>query len=364
MQACKGNANIGDGSVSPTLCKPSGNDVHAVAFAQNQLGEVRVGEVTNTLNTNSNASGRNTPMVAIGTGERDTHAVAYPIDTQNMTEGHSSGGLGFGQDGDPSFTVTKGHSHAVAIGISNQPTPKFGDQVCPSLDAKACGGGRMEAVAIGTDMYNHAITGDVAATMGTPGSSVNASGPTVMQAHGFYSTGGTHGVNQHPEVSPAVKVGSGLGIPSPPAVAHAIGFISKAPPNSRSMGEEVENGPTVTTHMLGQGVALSLPMTVAPSLTASNDPSRSPQSAEVTQQVAAVHAATMTVRRLTPRECERLQAFPDDYTLIPWRKKSADQCPDGPRYKALGNSMAVNCMEWIGERIAAYEARSERHERH
>jgi DNA (cytosine-5)-methyltransferase 1 len=95
---------------------------------------------------------------------------------------------------------------------------------------------------------------------------------------------------------------------------------------------------------------------VAPSLTASNDPSRSPQSAEVTQQVAAVHAATMTVRRLTPRECERLQAFPDDYTLIPWRKKPADQCPDGPRYKALGNSMAVNCMEWIGERIAAYEA--------
>jgi DNA (cytosine-5)-methyltransferase 1 len=60
----------------------------------------------------------------------------------------------------------------------------------------------------------------------------------------------------------------------------------------------------------------------------------------------------MTVRRLTPRECERLQGFPDDWTLIPWRGKSADQCPDGPRYKALGNSMAVNCMEWIGERIA------------
>ena len=87
-----------------------------------------------------------------------------------------------------------------------------------------------------------------------------------------------------------------------------------------------------------------------------NNPSRSPQSAEVTQQVAAVHAASMTVRRLTPRECERLQGFPDDYTLIPWRKKAAADCPDGPRYKALGNSMAVNCMEWIGERIAAFEA--------
>ena len=64
----------------------------------------------------------------------------------------------------------------------------------------------------------------------------------------------------------------------------------------------------------------------------------------------------MMVRRLTPNECEFLQGFPRDYTLIPWRKKAADDCPDGPRYKALGNSMAVNCMEWIGERIAAFEA--------
>ena len=66
-------------------------------------------------------------------------------------------------------------------------------------------------------------------------------------------------------------------------------------------------------------------------------------------------AQAMTVRRLLPVECERLQGFPDDYTLIPWRKKAAADCPDGPRYKALGNSMAVNCMAWIGERIAAVE---------
>ncbi len=67
-------------------------------------------------------------------------------------------------------------------------------------------------------------------------------------------------------------------------------------------------------------------------------------------------AQAMTVRRLTPIECEFLQGFPRNYTLIPWRKKQAEDCPDGPRYKALGNSMAVNCMAWIGERIAAYEA--------
>jgi DNA (cytosine-5)-methyltransferase 1 len=57
------------------------------------------------------------------------------------------------------------------------------------------------------------------------------------------------------------------------------------------------------------------------------------------------------VRRLTPVECERLQGFPDGFTAIPWRKKGAEDCPDGPRYKALGNSMAVPCMRWIGERI-------------
>jgi DNA (cytosine-5)-methyltransferase 1 len=57
----------------------------------------------------------------------------------------------------------------------------------------------------------------------------------------------------------------------------------------------------------------------------------------------------VAVRRLTPRECERLQGFPDDHTLIPWRGKMAS---DGPRYKALGNSMAVPVMRWIGERIS------------
>jgi DNA (cytosine-5)-methyltransferase 1 len=61
----------------------------------------------------------------------------------------------------------------------------------------------------------------------------------------------------------------------------------------------------------------------------------------------------MAVRRLTPRECERLQGFPDDYTLVDYRGKIAS---DGPRYKALGNSMAVPVMRWIGERIAAVHA--------
>ncbi len=145
--------------------------------------------------------------------------------------------------------------------------------------------------------------------------------PVIAQpvAHAFYSTGGTHGVNQHPEVSPAVKVGSGLGIPSPPAVAHFIGLDQEQNATIDAFG-------TLKAKTEGGGFE------------------------------GHVMTASMTVRRLTPVECERLQGFPDDWTLIPWRKKPAEQCPDGPRYKALGNSMACNCMAWIGEQIAKWEA--------
>lgn len=57
------------------------------------------------------------------------------------------------------------------------------------------------------------------------------------------------------------------------------------------------------------------------------------------------------VRKLTPVECERLQGFPDNWTKVPYRGKSADDCPDSPRYKAIGNSMAVPVMRWIGKRL-------------
>jgi DNA (cytosine-5)-methyltransferase 1 len=133
---------------------------------------------------------------------------------------------------------------------------------------------------VGTDCYNGAITGEVAATMGTTGSGVNGCGPTVMQPVGSFKPGQS-------------------------AAARSIGYEAE----------------------------------VAPALEGGGGGNNKP----------AVHVA-MQVRRLTPTECERLQGFPDGYTNISWRKK--DEAPDGPRYKALGNSMAVPCMKWIGERIA------------
>jgi len=116
---------------------------------------------------------------------------------------------------------------------------------------------------------------------------------------------------------------------------------------------------------------------VFPTLAASHGRGQSDQDPHI--------AVAMQVRRLTPRECERLQGFPDDYTLIPWkahqawakrkgtsasgvsfeeflirltgrglRQPTTQDCPDGPRYKALGNSMCVFNMRWIGVRLAAH----------
>ena len=76
------------------------------------------------------------------------------------------------------------------------------------------------------------------------------------------------------------------------------------------------------------------------------------QSSQTGSQMAPALASKSSVRRLTPKECERLQGFPDDYTLIPYRGKPAS---DTARYRALGNSMAVPVMRWIGERINQVE---------
>ena len=86
---------------------------------------------------------------------------------------------------------------------------------------------------------------------------------------------------------------------------------------------------------------------IAPTLRAMNAVGRDNAGGQL-----AVHH-DLGVRRLTPRECERLQGFPDDYTRIPWRGRPADRCPDGPRYRALGNSFAVPVIGWIGRRIQA-----------
>jgi site-specific DNA-cytosine methylase len=168
---------------------------------------------------------------------------------------------------------------------------------------------------IAVDVYNQSIDGQVSATVTEAVGGSNTSGPKVMQPIAFQLSGD----RDNPSVSVNDKA-----------------FCIPASP------------------MSDRGQAVMQP-NIAPTLTASNDPSRSPQSSEITNQIKAVHQATMAIRRLTPTETERLQGFPDFWTKIPYRNKPADQCPDGPRYKACGNSMAVPVMRWIGERIQMVE---------
>jgi len=169
---------------------------------------------------------------------------------------------------------------------------------------------------LGTDCYNGAITGDVAATMGTSGSSVNASGPTVMHAFRMQA----FGEYADDQTASAMKARD---------YKDATDLVSVT--TMKAVGTDMFNG-AITGDV-------AVPMT---------------NRADGTGTGPTVMQA-MAVRRLTPIECERLQGFPDNYTQIPWSKKPADQCPDGVRYKALGNSMAVPVMRWIGERINKFK---------
>jgi DNA (cytosine-5)-methyltransferase 1 len=150
----------------------------------------------------------------------------------------------------------------------------------------------------------------------------NAEHAVVMQPVAFHPT--QDPINST-DISHAIGTGSGRGCATA-AVAWAIGSHAGA-----AEGEQ-----TNRSHASGGPVGSNISEECAYSLRGGR-----------TQGV----ATAMQVRRLTPVECERLQGFPDGYTAIPWRGKPASECPDGPRYKALGNSWAVPVVRWIGRRI-------------
>ncbi|WP_276349342.1 Dam family site-specific DNA-(adenine-N6)-methyltransferase [Enterobacter hormaechei] len=132
-----------------------------------------------------------------------------------------------------------------------------------------------------------------------------------------------NGADATSDLSPTIRAGnhdkSHANSGQPPAIAYA--FKAGQGAKAGGIGYAEEQSPTLTSASSGTNLAPAVMHGVA-------------------------------VRRLTPIECERLQGFPDNHTLIGWRGKDADECPDGPRYKAIGNSMAVPVMRWIGERIA------------
>lgn len=133
-----------------------------------------------------------------------------------------------------------------------------------------------------------------------------------------------HGADASEDLSPTLRAGnsdnSNANGGQPPAIAYA--FKPGQGAKARGIGFAEEQSPTLTSASSGTNLT-----------------------------PAVMHG--VSVRRLMPVECERLQGFPDNHTQISWRGKEATKCPDGPHYRAIGNSMAVPVMRWIGERIAA-----------
>lgn len=182
----------------------------------------------------------------------------------------------------------------------------------------------------------------------------------------------------HDDVSQTLTARAGTGGNQVPLVqVQPIVFNPNAGINEQGGGfavsEDVTNHPdvsnTLTSHMGTGGNNVPLVKAfkwnqgersrslaigdVSPTLTTDHNPAVY----EIAGNTEDSHMDGLTVRRLTPLECERLQGFPDGWTDIPWRGR--ERAPDGPRYKALGNSMAVPVMRWIGERIQMVEETDE-----
>lgn len=170
-----------------------------------------------------------------------------------------------------------------------------------------------------------------------------------------------HGADATLDMAPTLRAGnhdtSHANSGQPPAIAYAF----KAGQGSKAggIGYAEEQAPTLTSASSGTNLAPAICIQHA---SIGRHDYAGPQGKGFQEDVAFTqdsHSSAdvvqfgMQVRRLTPVECERLQGFPDNHTLISWRGKDAAECPDGPRYKAIGNSMAVPVMRWIGERIAA-----------
>jgi DNA (cytosine-5)-methyltransferase 1 len=180
----------------------------------------------------------------------------------------------------------------------------------------ANGGGQV-AIAFTQNQEGDVLSGDVMQPLGTNSNATGRNAPTI--AFTLHGSDGTTSAASPTEVAGSLR--------------------------TRAPGS-IENSSTTA-------VLQEQPVAWSGELTASTDIAGTLQRGGDGGRIDGVMTPQMAVRRLTPRECERLQGFPDDYTLVEYRGKPA---ADGPRYKALGNSMARPVMRWIGERIAAVDA--------
>jgi DNA (cytosine-5)-methyltransferase 1 len=268
--------------------------------------------------------------------------IAVPILEAGARTGKSTddprAGIGIGDPGDPMFSLQAGKQHA--IGFSSKDSGgDAGDELSPTLRAMSEDGGNANG------------GGQVAVAFDT----------TQVTSKANYS-------NPKPGDPSHPLTGSG----DPPAIA----FNARMDPISGDLPGPIDtDGGTQAVALRGRDGGATAELSDVPSaLRASQGGGDKAHVLAVQESQSGVRVGDahptldgnngsrrhngvltdMAVRRLTPRECERLQGFPDDYTLVPYRH--GKPAADGPRYKALGNSMAVPVMHWIGKQIAMVES--------
>ena len=153
------------------------------------------------------------------------------------------------------------------------------------------------------------------------------------------------------DVSPTISTGNSTAVYS---INEQIATRSNAMGRGTGLGVAEDGDPGYTLQAAHPHMVADVPVTMADANTRAAVMKDACGTLKVGGE-APIMARRAVVRKLTPLECERLQGFPDNWTRIPYRGKPAEECPDTPRYKAIGNSMAVPVMRWIGERIALAE---------
>ena len=362
--------------VSGALVNGSSPGFHSAVCFENHQTDARTTEVdvAPTMGATHNAqAANNNPLVVAPAGG----VVAIDMDKNKLTNVDKpvrKGGAGFGvSEKGASYTLTARDQHAVAYAIDSMGSnamksknPKSGCrkiECAPTLTTVDSAPVKHQGGTAVVDILPNAEVVGVfdmeAGKSGGRGEAVDVS-PTILALHGtdphavcigFNAEPGTHEDSAKPEVSSPLtkdhKCGVAIGLDrasfnqgqnakfgftveeecAPTVVSKGPGAVSFEPGLARREGEG---------HRFNEEVVSTL-------------------RADMGDNRPAVATVDYIVRRLTPLECERLQGLPDGYTKIPYRGKPADECPDTPRYKALGNGWAVNCARWVCRRIQDHD---------
>lgn len=342
----KGGAGFGisEKGASYTL---TSRDQHAVAYAIDSMG-------SNAMKSKNPKSGCRQVECAPTLTTVDSAPVKHQGGTAVVAflPGNSKKARSIAADKEVSPTLmrTQGEDAPVAAG----------DQVARTSEASEPRSGRKgprgNKVAVAAE-----CVGVFDMEAGKSGARTDTSGvsPTILALHGtdphavcigFNAEPGTHVQTPHDNVGDTIAVSHQCGV----AIGLDRASFNQGKNAKFGFSVEEECAPTVVSK--GPG-AVSFEPGIAKREGASHrfsDEVTSTLRSDMGDNLPAV-AVDYIVRRLTPLECERLQGLPDGYTKIPYRGKSVDECPDTPRYKALGNGWAVNCARWICQRIQKHE---------